>query len=372
MRITFLLPGLSRRPIGGFRVVYEYANHLAGRGHEVTVVHPRRLPNYPPSPGHDLYGWLRRKGAWLRDYLLPAKIGWQPIDGRVKMVFVPEPSARYFPDVDAIFATSWATAECITQFPASKGEKFYLIQHYETWDGPKERVDATWRAPLHKVVISRWLYELGGSLGGGDMACIPNGFRLTRYRVLSPISARPKRVAMLLSHHKWKGSDDGLRALSVVKERHQDLQAALFGVSKPPPGVPSWAKYYRNPSQEFLIRDIYNGSGVFVCPSWTEGFPLPPAEAMACGCALVSTSCGGISEYAEHSVTALLSPPRDPEALAANLLRVLADDDLRIRLALEGHKRIQAFTWERSTNLLEEFIRSRLSRSPGHGGHDVP
>ena len=42
-RVTFVLPGHGKNPIGGYKVAYEYANHLQARGHEVTVIHPTRL-----------------------------------------------------------------------------------------------------------------------------------------------------------------------------------------------------------------------------------------------------------------------------------------------------------------------------------------
>jgi glycosyltransferase involved in cell wall biosynthesis len=53
-------------------------------------------------------------------------------------------------------------------------------------------------------------------------------------------------------------------------------------------------------------------------------------------------------------------PPRHPEALADNILRLLKDDDLRIRLAKAGYERIQEFTWERSTDLLEKALKDIL------------
>jgi glycosyltransferase involved in cell wall biosynthesis len=368
MRVAFLLPEFSWRPSGGHRVVYEYANHLAARGHEVTVVHPRQLPKHPPAPASDLYGWITRKGVQLRNRARPAKIRWQPLDERVKIVIVPEPSACHLPDADAVFATAWQTAEYVAGYPESKGEKFYLIQHYEIWGGAKHQVDLTWRAPLHKVVISKWLYEKGRSLGcsESEMTCIPNGINCERFRLVTSLQERPKRIAMMCSNLEWKGSKDGLKAIEVAKDRHPALQAALFGICKRPAYVPRWIEYLRDPRQEVLIEQIYNGSSIYLCPSWTEGFGLPPAEAMACGCALASTNCTGISEYAEHEVTALLSPPRQPEVLAKSLLRLLENDDLRIRLALEGHRRIQTFTWEHSAGLLEEFIKARV-----HQGQDA-
>jgi glycosyltransferase involved in cell wall biosynthesis len=80
---------------------------------------------------------------------------------------------------------------------------------------------------------------------------------------------------------------------------------------------------------------------------------------MACGCAVVSTDCGGIREYAEHGVNALLSPPEDPKGLAQNVLRLLDDDNLRVRLAKAGYEKIQEFTWDKAVTRLEEVLRQK-------------
>ena len=39
----------------------------------------------------------------------------------------------------------------------SHGRRFYLIQHFEDWSGDRDQVLRTWRLPMHKIVISRWL-----------------------------------------------------------------------------------------------------------------------------------------------------------------------------------------------------------------------
>ena len=114
-----------------------------------------------------------------------------------------------------------------------------------------------------------------------------------------------------------------------------------------------------NVSEGKLVQ-IYNSVSIFLSSSLAEGFALPPAEALACGCAVVATDSGGIREYAEHGKTALLSPPGHPEALAQNLLRVLEDDGLRMQLAKQGHEKIKEFTWERSTDLLEKFLLKQI------------
>jgi glycosyltransferase involved in cell wall biosynthesis len=277
------------------------------------------------------------------------------------MLFVPDLQRRYFPDADAVFATAWETASPVLNLPRSKGVKFYLIQHYETWDGSKDKVDATWLFPMHKVVISQWLCDIGRRLGCEEVRRIPNGIDHNRYRLLHPISSRPKRVAMVFHQADWKGCPDGLRALGIVRNQHPDLRVALFGTPQRSDSIPEWVEYFQNPPQEEIVNGIYNGSSIYLCSSWAEGFGLPPAEAMACGCAVASTDCGGVREFAEHEVTALLSPPRDPEALARDVNRLLDDDALRQRLAAAGQERIQSFTWERSADQLEQFIRRHIS-----------
>jgi len=206
------------------------------------------------------------------------------------------------------------------------------------------------------VVVSKWLYEIGRTFGCNDAAYIPNGLDFEHYRIVNPIERRSPIVAMMYSEQAWKGSRDGIEALLLAKKKFPELQAILFGVGKKRRGLPDWIEYWRDPEQNTLVECIYNNSSIFLCPSHTEGFALPPAEAMACGCAVVTTDCGGVMDFAEDGVTALVSPPRNAEALAENLLKLLKSNELRIKLAKMGHKRIQQFTWENAIDKFETFI----------------
>ena len=115
-------------------------------------------------------------------------------------------------------------------------------------------------------------------------------------------------------------------------------------------------EYHRDPDQRFIVDEIYNRSSIFLSPSLAEGFGLPPAEAAACGCALVCTDSGGVRDYAEHGVTALLSAPQDPVTLAEHIHMLLQDEPLRVRLAEAAHARVKRFTWDHSADLMERFI----------------
>ena len=80
---------------------------------------------------------------------------------------------------------------------------------------------------------------------------------------------------------------------------------------------------------------------VFCLASLDEALPLSLIEAMGSGCAVVSTTAGGIPELLEDGRSGLLVPPGDVQALAAALRQVLTDPPLRERLGREGRRRFQ-------------------------------
>lgn len=352
------MPGPGHQPTGGAKVVYEYANHLSRRGHHVTLVHPALV-----AAEASRFQKLRGAASFVhrgttRDYL-PRR--WFPLEASVRTSWVPTLSNRYIPEADAVVATAWATAEWIVDYPSSKGEKFYLIQSWETWSGPEERVRTTWTKPLNRIVIARWLQDIAHNLGV-DCSYIPNGIDFEQFGLDDPIESRdPHRVMMLYHTHPVKGSADGLAALMLLKQEEPDLRVTLFGASPTPPGLPDWVEYHRLPSQRQL-RECYNRAAIFVAPGRIEGWPLPPAEAMLCGAALAATDIGGHREYGVHGETALLSPVQNPEKLAENLLHLMRTADLRISIARKGNECIRKYRWDNAVDSFERLLhQNRLS-----------
>lgn len=96
---------------------------------------------------------------------------------------------------------------------------------------------------------------------------------------------------------------------------------------------------------------------VFVLSSLWEGFGNVIVEAMACGTPVVATNCrSGPDEIIRHGVHGLLVPPRDPQALAEALKRLLTDDRLRRRLAENGMRRARDFSDSMITRRYEQLF----------------
>ena len=183
LKITFLLPGSGHLPTGGSKVVYEYANRLCRRGHRVTLVHPALVAAQASALQAVRSAILFVYRGTVREYR-PKR--WFPLESAIRTMWVPTLSSRFIPDGDVVLATAWATAEWVVDYPAEKGEKFYLIQSWETWAGPEDRVRATWKAPLKKIVIARWLRDVAREMGI-ECTYIPNGIDFEQFGLDNPI-----------------------------------------------------------------------------------------------------------------------------------------------------------------------------------------
>jgi glycosyltransferase involved in cell wall biosynthesis len=99
---------------------------------------------------------------------------------------------------------------------------------------------------------------------------------------------------------------------------------------------------------------LFRSADVAVCVPWYEPFGIVPLEAMACGVPVVGAAVGGLLDSVVDGDTGLLVPPRDPAATALALNRVLADEDVRLRLGRAAAEHVATrFGWPRVAELTE-------------------
>jgi alpha-1,3-rhamnosyl/mannosyltransferase len=101
---------------------------------------------------------------------------------------------------------------------------------------------------------------------------------------------------------------------------------------------------------------LYSGARAFVFPSLYEGFGLPPLEAMACGTPVACSDIPSLRKTAGDA--ALLFDPKEPEAIAAALERLLTDAALREDLRERGLRRAAELTWDAAAQRTLHVYRS--------------
>lgn len=212
---------------------------------------------------------------------------------------------------------------------------------------------------LNKIVIAPWLADIAQKLNE-KWILIENGFDQQKFYITTPIEKKDKySITMLWHDHPLKACNIGLKAIMLVKQKYPELKARFFGVPSRPQDLPSWIYYTQTPSPTEHLQ-IYNLSGIFLGPSSKEGFCLTPPEAMLCGCAIVCTDIGGYTVVAKHEQTALLSPVGDYNSLAKNIIRLIEDDALRIKVAYNGLNLIKSYTWNNSYQKLKHALQNPI------------
>ncbi len=94
------------------------------------------------------------------------------------------------------------------------------------------------------------------------------------------------------------------------------------------------------------LAALYRGATVFVYPTLYEGFGLPVLEAMGCGVPVVAGDVPAVREIAEDAM--LRVNPRDVEAIAATVRRLLDRQELRAKLAARGRTVAARYEWRRA------------------------
>jgi glycosyltransferase involved in cell wall biosynthesis len=108
--------------------------------------------------------------------------------------------------------------------------------------------------------------------------------------------------------------------------------------------------------------DVSNaGMDIIALTSKNEGTPVSLIEAQASGKPIVSTTVGGIENIVLENKTALLSPKDDVESFAENLLKLIEDDNLRLKMAQDGSDFVrQKFSYHRLCNDMSLLYNSLL------------
>ena len=351
MHVVFPLMRLSKS--GGVRVLVALANGLTTRGHRVSIlVAPSSTVRRFPFP---LDERVQVKRSTARSSVLGS------------LLWLIRSTPR---NADVLVANFYLTA-----YPAAvaaglwRPKGYYFIQDYEPHffvsDAGKEapsvqRVLATlsYRLPLCHITVSTWLQGILRRVTGRDAAVINDGVDCSVFSPsLGPRKQRGSSTIMCIGRKApRKGLADLLEAIQILAGQVPNLRLMIATQDAELKVTPVVRTEIVSPADDEELARHYRSADVFVFTSLQEGFGLPPLEAMASGTPVVTTDCGGISDFAEHEVNCLVVPVGDSEAVAEATRRILCDHDLAERLSTAGRETACRFTWDVMVDSFERLL----------------
>jgi glycosyltransferase involved in cell wall biosynthesis len=318
LRVTYVLPEL--RMSGGALVVMQLVNELRQLGVDARVVARRGERD------------RRREVFRWRLQVTPT-------------VFANERElVKGMPVTDVVVATHWTTAAWVREVvdAGRAKEAAYFVQDYEPWFYSEEeseartRVKQTYALIEHKLVTSEWLRALLAR-DGYEARTIPLGLDLGFFYP-RPVErgVRPVVLAMARPRTPRRAFDFVVATLAKVHTAMPDVEIVLFGEHIDSLKLPFPYRSAGVITDHDELARRYSSARVHFDGSDFQAFGLPALEAMACGAVSVLTDAGGVREYARDGENCLLVPPRDVDAAAGAILRLLSDEPLVAALREAG------------------------------------
>ena len=214
---------------------------------------------------------------------------------------------------------------------------------------------------------------------GVDVAKIVEGQRRGALRAQIGVSAGTPLVGLFGAIMKRKGQEYFVRAAAQVVRRFPSARFVIVGGENEVCRLRyGFEARYRRLAKELGVEkavifagpvpqaSLLMGDCDIICMPTVpvgrdsgEGFGLVMAEAMAAGVPVVATTCGAPPEVIENGVSGLLVPPRDSDALAGAIQRLLEDEGRRKAFGQAAQRRIREhFDIRRTAEAMEKLYRA--------------
>lgn len=188
-------------------------------------------------------------------------------------------------------------------------------------------------------------------VGSDHEAVARLGLEPRRYAVALANTQKHKNIALLLQAFARPEMAD-LKLVLVGGAKRQDFEALGHHV---PANV-----VFAGPASDEALRGLIEAALCLAFPSLTEGFGLPPVEAMLLGCPAMVAPCGALPEVC--GTAALTAAPDDAAAWSSGLLALSADPAAWSSRSDAGRRHAADYTWDRAARRLLAIL-SEVSRT---------
>ena len=193
---------------------------------------------------------------------------------------------------------------------------------------------------------------------------INNGLDANEFIPIKEIKRIPFRLITTASADvPLKGLDYSLKALEILKKEFPKIHLVVIGAPKKNGHTERLIKKFK--IKEIItfksnltkreISEEYSKSSISIVSSLYEGFGYPVIEAMSCGTPLIATNISSIPELVGGYAT--LIDPKNYEALAGSIRKILSDYERFQEIAVRGREHvIKTFNWDKITKEYESII----------------
>lgn len=379
MRILIAAPSPNRPEGGVANVVYNTAESLKARGHQVTCLFredllPRRIA-FPRFEA--LYFAIRlarelhRRRAEFDVVNIHAPVGFAYGFWRLSRLTADLP-----PYIMLLHGLE-ERRNYVMKREARKGRAWHFSWKNRVWQYLYHMRLYRWAITSadYAIVINR---ETGSALDylyGREISrvwYIPNG---VEPRFFLPRNYHEGNAQRLLFAGTWidhKGTYYLCESFAAIAERYPDVRLTIAGCGTDATTV----KQAFDPSVRdrvdvlpFVPREdmpsLYATHDVFVFPSLMEGLPIVLLEAMATGMPVVTTNTCGMADMVKDEYNGLLVAPADSAAFAAAVERMILSPELRRQLGHAAQEVMRSQTWESTAKRLEGLFQLAVAEAKG-------
>ena len=221
------------------------------------------------------------------------------------------------------------------------------------------------------IVVDRNILEFFEDARINNGVYIPNGVDIGRFAKEKAVLKADKKVRFLFVGRleEQKGCKYLIHATRILKGKTQDFVIIIVGDGSQRAILDNLTEEnnlgnhvtFLGSVEDEKLRDLYCTSDVFILPSIWEGLPVTLLEAWAAKLPVIVTNVGAIRDICVDERNGLIVRPKDPASIADAMLRLIEDEELRMKLAKNGAELVRReFSLERvvmsTLDLYEEVI----------------
>jgi glycosyltransferase involved in cell wall biosynthesis len=162
---------------------------------------------------------------------------------------------------------------------------------------------------------------------------------------------------------RYKRVDHVLLAFSLIEKQLPDAKLIIVGAGDYIENIKSFARklclknvFFPGFVEEKQKAMLMASSWVIVSSSFVEGWGMTITESAACGTPAVAYDVAGLRDSISNNETGLLVSDGNVKALAQNLLRILQDEQLRVKLGNNALVRTKQYSWNKVAQEFSDFL----------------